>query len=217
MPSFISLWQVCDRANVRIWSRVLSEQEVRLAHQLPSLPSSVPDASRRSGATWQRNKLIHPTIWRQRSSSAPPHHLRPQVPLRLRQPLWYEPNLSSLSCFSCFTPIHSNLQLLDSSPNGNHLEVRADPPQFVYSTAPLTLADGRPVRKAAPGSSGYSLALNDQQVGEEQLPCWHSITHKRSVRQVLIRTGFTDFPSTAVTLEFWMMSVDGCRQGVSEV
>jgi hypothetical protein len=32
--------------------------------------------------------------------------------------------------------------------------------------------------------------------------------------QVLIHTNFEGFPSTAITLEFWMWSVDGCRQGV---
>lgn len=31
--------------------------------------------------------------------------------------------------------------------------------------------------------------------------------------QVLLRTNFDDFPSTALTLEFWMWSVDACRPG----
>jgi hypothetical protein len=32
--------------------------------------------------------------------------------------------------------------------------------------------------------------------------------------QVMLHTNFKDFPSTAITVEFWMWSVDGCRQGV---
>ncbi len=32
--------------------------------------------------------------------------------------------------------------------------------------------------------------------------------------QVLIHTNFSNFPSTAITVEFWMWSVDGCRPGV---
>ncbi len=32
--------------------------------------------------------------------------------------------------------------------------------------------------------------------------------------QVLLLTDFHDFPSSALTLEFWMWSVDTCRPGV---
>jgi hypothetical protein len=32
--------------------------------------------------------------------------------------------------------------------------------------------------------------------------------------QVLILPSFQDFPSDALTVEFWMMSVDTCRPGV---
>jgi hypothetical protein len=32
--------------------------------------------------------------------------------------------------------------------------------------------------------------------------------------QVLILPNFQDFPSDALTVEFWMMSVDTCRPGV---
>ena len=32
--------------------------------------------------------------------------------------------------------------------------------------------------------------------------------------QVLLVTDFHDFPATAVTVEFWMWSVDNCNQGV---
>jgi hypothetical protein len=34
------------------------------------------------------------------------------------------------------------------------------------------------------------------------------------VTQVLILPNFQDFPSDALTVEFWMMSVDTCRPGV---
>ncbi|KAL6765981.1 concanavalin A-like lectin/glucanase domain-containing protein [Haematococcus lacustris] len=83
---------------------------------------------------------------------------------------------------------------LDSSGNNNHLALRSNPPLFVYSTAPLAFSDGRPVALPLPGAGGYSLALSDQ--------------------QVLLRTNFKNFPSTALTLEFWMWSVDTCRPGV---
>jgi hypothetical protein len=52
----------------------------------------------------------------------------------------------------------------DKSGQGNSLQLRSQSPQFIYSTAPLTLSDGRPVKLPTPGSAGYSLALNDQQV-----------------------------------------------------
>lgn len=32
--------------------------------------------------------------------------------------------------------------------------------------------------------------------------------------QVLLATNFQNFPATAVTVEFWMWSVDGCNEGV---
>jgi len=82
----------------------------------------------------------------------------------------------------------------DGSGHGQHLALRSRPPQMVYSTAPLAHADGRPLRQPAPGAAGYSLALSDQ--------------------QVLLAPNFTDFPATAITLEFWMWSTDVCRAGV---
>lgn len=84
--------------------------------------------------------------------------------------------------------------LLDSSGSGNHLLFRSDIPLYEYSTAPLTMTDGRPVKPPSPGAGGYSLSLSDQ--------------------QVLLLTDFSDFPSTAITVEFWMWSADGCRKGV---
>ncbi len=46
-----------------------------------------------------------------------------------------------------------------------HLLLRGSAPLFVYSTAPLTSSDGRPVQPPTPGAGGYSLALSDKQVG----------------------------------------------------
>ncbi|KXZ56241.1 hypothetical protein GPECTOR_1g21 [Gonium pectorale] len=85
---------------------------------------------------------------------------------------------------------------LDSAggPSPNHLQLRGSAPLYVYSTAPLAGSDGLPVPLPHPGAGGYSLALSD--------------------RQVLLLPSFRDFPSTALTLEFWMMSTDGCRPGV---
>ncbi|WIA11894.1 hypothetical protein OEZ85_011978 [Tetradesmus obliquus] len=82
----------------------------------------------------------------------------------------------------------------DRSANKNHLELRSNAPQWVYSYAPLVKPDGTPVDPPAAGAAGYALALHD--------------------RQVLILPNFQDFPSDAITVEFWMMSVDTCRPGV---
>jgi len=83
---------------------------------------------------------------------------------------------------------------LDRSGNKNHLELRSNPPQWVYSTAPLTEPDGAPVPPPTPGAAGYALALHD--------------------RQVLMLPSFDDFPAEAITVEFWMNSIDTCRPGV---
>eukprot|EP00210_Caulerpa_lentillifera_P004763 g4547.t1 len=67
-------------------------------------------------------------------------------------------------------------------------------PGFQYSTAPLTKSNGDPVDGPKPGYTGYALELNDQ--------------------QLLMLRDFKDFPSKAITVEFWMWSIDSCRQGV---
>lgn len=77
---------------------------------------------------------------------------------------------------------------------GNKLELRSNPPLFVYSTAPLTMSDGSMVLDPVPGAAGTALKLHD--------------------RQVLLLPNFQDFPSTAITVEFWMYSVDTCNPGV---
>ncbi|KAI8473932.1 MAG: concanavalin A-like lectin/glucanase [Monoraphidium minutum] len=83
---------------------------------------------------------------------------------------------------------------LDRTANNNHLQLRANPPVWVYSYAPLTSPDGTPAEPPSPGRSGYALRLHD--------------------RQVLMVPEFHDFPSTAITVEFWMQSVDTCNPGV---
>lgn len=83
---------------------------------------------------------------------------------------------------------------LDRGGRSQHLQLRSNPPQYVYSTAPLTASDGTPVAAPTPGAGGHSLALHD--------------------RQVLMHPNFRDFPTTAITVEFWMYSVDTCRPGV---
>ncbi|PSC70155.1 concanavalin A-like lectin glucanase [Micractinium conductrix] len=75
----------------------------------------------------------------------------------------------------------------------NPLQLGADAPDWVYSTAPLAAPDGTPVAPPMPGSAGYAMFLSDQ--------------------QVLIRPNFT-MPSDEITVEFWMQSVDTCRMGV---
>ncbi|GMH36287.1 hypothetical protein BSKO_04155 [Bryopsis sp. KO-2023] len=67
-------------------------------------------------------------------------------------------------------------------------------PSFQYSDAPLTNNDGTPLPKPSPGKMGHALKLHD--------------------RQVLMLHDFHDFPSKEITVEFWMWSIDTCREGV---
>lgn len=67
-------------------------------------------------------------------------------------------------------------------------------PAFDYSYAPLADIDGIPLKKPEPGYLGYALGLNDQ--------------------QLLMVERFDNFPSDAITVEFWMWSIDSCREGV---
>lgn len=46
----------------------------------------------------------------------------------------------------------------------NHLELRSNSPQWVYSTAPLVKPDGTPVDHPQAGAAGYAMLLNDRQV-----------------------------------------------------
>lgn len=57
-----------------------------------------------------------------------------------------------------------NTKNLPQTANGNHLQLRANPPEWVYSYAPLTLPDGAPAPLPAPGRAGYAMRLNDNQV-----------------------------------------------------
>eukprot|EP00884_Botryococcus_braunii_P003508 jgi/Botrbrau1/13158/Bobra.0187s0106.1 len=69
----------------------------------------------------------------------------------------------------------------------------ADAPRWEYSTAPLTRSDGHRVKGPEPGDAGTALQLNDQ--------------------QVLMTTNFQNWPDRELTVEFWMWSLDSCRQG----
>lgn len=55
---------------------------------------------------------------------------------------------------------------LSTTANKNHLELRSNSPQWVYSTAPLVKPDGTPVDAPQAGAAGYAMALNDKQVRE---------------------------------------------------
>ncbi|GBF95915.1 hypothetical protein Rsub_08038, partial [Raphidocelis subcapitata] len=83
---------------------------------------------------------------------------------------------------------------VDRTSGANHLSLRSNPPEWVYSYAPLTLPDGTPAPPPTPGRAGYAMRLHDN--------------------QVLMVPEFHDFPSSAITVEFWMQSVDTCRPGV---
>lgn len=67
-------------------------------------------------------------------------------------------------------------------------------PSFQYSDAPLSTIDGAPLPKPTPGKMGHALKLHD--------------------KQVLMLHDFRDFPSKELTVEFWMWSIDTCREGV---
>lgn len=67
-------------------------------------------------------------------------------------------------------------------------------PSFQYSYAPLTSPLGAPLSQPTPGKMGYALQLHD--------------------KQVLMLHNFQDFPSKEITVEFWMWSIDTCREGV---
>jgi len=79
------------------------------------------------------------------------------------------------------------------NPN-NDLILGSIGPTYEYSYAPLTDKDFSPLELPKPGYSGYAMKLHDE--------------------QVLLKQNFYDFPSDAITVEFWMWSIDGCWQGV---
>lgn len=112
------------------------------------------------------------------------------------------PNKSGIVFSYDFSP--ANLHIDKSSSDGsvkdtysslgNDLYLGANAPGWVYSTAPLADNTGKPLPPPTPGSAGHAMYLSDQ--------------------QVLIHKGFKDFPADELTLEFWMMSWDSCREGV---
>jgi len=151
-----------DMANVRIWDRVLSHEEVKAGMYVQSDPGAGSGTARdglRFSYAFDPDKV----------------HLDDPDPKRPDQ----SKSGAVKDAFSTFK---------------NDLYLGADSPQWVYSSAPLTLADGTPVAPPTPGAAGHALRLNDQ--------------------QVLIHKGFADFPSDEITLEFWMLSSDTCHAGV---
>jgi len=75
----------------------------------------------------------------------------------------------------------------------NNLKLGGSGPTWHLSYCPLERDDGQPVEFPRPGTAGFALELDDQ--------------------QVLMLENFKDFPSHALTLEFWMWSADKCRKG----
>ncbi|KAL3143288.1 hypothetical protein ABBQ38_002130 [Trebouxia sp. C0009 RCD-2024] len=86
--------------------------------------------------------------------------------------------------------------VLDSTPSKlkKPLYLWSDMPRFEVSTAPLADKQGQALQLPDSPWLDHALFLSDQ--------------------QVLLATNFQNFPSTAVTVEFWMWSVDNCNQGV---
>lgn len=75
----------------------------------------------------------------------------------------------------------------------NDLALGADAPLWSAATVPLADEAGKPLPPSHVGEAGHAMSLSDQ--------------------QVLITTNFEGFPDTEVTVEFWMLSTDGCRSG----
>eukprot|EP01026_Neomeris_dumetosa_P051141 TRINITY_DN4496_c0_g1_i1.p1 TRINITY_DN4496_c0_g1~~TRINITY_DN4496_c0_g1_i1.p1 ORF type:complete len:1030 (-),score=176.63 TRINITY_DN4496_c0_g1_i1:568-3657(-) len=74
-----------------------------------------------------------------------------------------------------------------------NLLLGADGPTAVYSSAPLTDMQGS-ILTMSSTATNYALKLHD--------------------KQVLMHPNFQNFPKSAITVEFWMKSVDACRMGV---
>jgi len=111
----------------------------------------------------------------------------------------YPPNDKGLVMFYQFTEEHikgkheRNRRVFDTKGH-KYLELGSVAPVFQFSTVPLSDSNGVPLPGATPGYMGYALELSD--------------------RQLLMLRNFHDFPSDAITVEFWMWSIDGCREGV---
>ena len=84
-------------------------------------------------------------------------------------------------------------RIMDRNTN-QYLELGSVAPAFQFSTVPLSDADGVPAELPKPGYMGYVLELTD--------------------KQLLMLRNFQNFPSEAITVEFWMWSIDACREGV---
>lgn len=76
----------------------------------------------------------------------------------------------------------------------NHLNLGSNPPTYQYSYVELTDKNDKPLGGPVPGPAGYAFKLHDE--------------------QVLMKENFVNFPNDAITVEFWMWSVDSCREGV---
>jgi len=88
-----------------------------------------------------------------------------------------------------------DLEVLEMTNNKkNKLILGSIGPSYEYSYAPLTDRNFIPLEGPSPGYSGYAMKVHDE--------------------QVLIKQDFFDFPQDAITVEFWMWSIDTCWQGV---
>jgi cysteine-rich repeat protein len=93
------------------------------------------------------------------------------------------------------TRVARNTGKSQNSLASNDLQLSGSSPFWEYSTAPLmNPTTGKPVEGPKAGSAGYAFRLDDQ--------------------QVLMVSDFKNFPSSAITVEFWMWSTDTCREGV---
>ena len=141
-----------DMAAVRIWDRILSEDEIRSGMTSPTTESL--SSSKGLVAAYD-----------------------------------FDPSSVTVDAERGFGVIKDTF-----GKDKNDLYLGANAPQWIYSTAPLALQDGRPVAAPTPGSAGHAFRLSDQ--------------------QVLILKDFKDFPSDEITVEFWMQTTDTCSKGV---
>eukprot|EP00878_Enallax_costatus_P028644 GHUV01030957.1.p1 GENE.GHUV01030957.1~~GHUV01030957.1.p1 ORF type:complete len:135 (-),score=39.40 GHUV01030957.1:858-1262(-) len=106
--------------------------------------------------------------------------------------------MSKLRCYFVCHPLHISLAInrcltnccVCDVANKNHLELRSNSPQWVYSYAPLVKPDGTPVDPPAAGAAGHAMKLHDQQVWVHAAGCLrpavHHSLHYAAVYSVLL-------------------------------
>ena len=170
-----------DLANVRVWNRVLSGEEVKKSSGMQDVQS----ASELVASLVLNYVFTQETVIMQGDKDR------------------YDVAATGV--------VHNSVPATDGSGDddttttttNSMLFLGADTPQFVYSSAPLL----------------GTLPLTPQQQKDqeqEQRNLKRREINKAmylSDQQVLLHTNFQNFPSQEITVEFWMLSADGCSPG----